>query len=296
MTGFGQSAGETEPGEEGGLWLWTCELKSVNARGLDIRWRAPGVLHWLEPVVRRMIARRVSRGSVSATITARREWNAPGANIDRPLLAALLDLHESLAREGRATAPPRLDALLAVKGVIRSPDSSGEEMDDRERTAITGGVERALEALCETRREEGERLEPVLARSLDAMAALVAKVDQCADHQVGLLRERVRQRTAELLDSLPQLGEERLAQEVALLASRADVREEIDRLRAHVASCRALLGDSDPVGRRLDFLCQELNREINTICSKSVDLTLTQLGLDLKSETERLREQVQNLE
>ena len=293
MTGYARTDGLAGPG---GRWHWAWELKSVNARGLDIRCRIPGGPPALEPEARRMVAARLGRGSVTATLTLRQDRDDAGVTVNRPLLRDLVALHAALADEGMRVAVPRLDALLQVDGVLQRPLPGEAAVGEAALAVVLDGLERALDQLCEMRRNEGARLAAVLADALDTLSNLVDRAGQQALDQVPSLRDRVRRQTGELLDAVPALDEERLAQEVALLAGKADVREETDRLRAHVAACGALLDSGGPIGRRLDFLCQELNREINTICSKSVDLELTRLGLELKAETERFREQVQNVE
>ncbi len=243
-----------------------------------------------------MVAARLSRGSVTAILTLRHDREAAAIRINHPLLRELLSLHEALARDGVRVEVPRLDTLLQVDGVLERPEARGIAVEEEALEEILAGLDRSLDGLCEMRRHEGERLGEVLSDGLATLASLVERAGQEAQEQVPLLRHRVRRQTDELLGTVPALDEERLAQEVALLAAKADVREETDRLHAHVAACGTLLEQGGPVGRRLDFLCQEINREINTICSKSADLALTRLGLELKAETERFREQVQNVE
>ena len=293
MTGYARTDGLAGPGQS---WHWAWELKSVNSRGLDIRCRIPAGPAALEPEARRMVAARLARGSVTAILTLRHDREAATVRINQPLLRDLLALHEALARDGMRVEAARLDALLQVNGVLERPEPADIAVDEAALEQILAGLDRALDGLCEMRRHEGARLGEVLADGLATLAALVERAGRQAQEQAPLLRDRVRRQTDELLGTVPALDEERLAQEVALLATKADVREETDRLQAHVAACGTLLEQGGPIGRRLDFLCQELNREINTVCSKSADLALTRLGLELKAETERFREQVQNLE
>ncbi len=195
------------------------------------------------------------------------------------------------------TVPPSLDGLLGIKGVIET-DEGPEGEDDRERrnAAMLAGWEDALSRLASVRLAEGARLEPALAARLAEITALVTEAEASAATQPASLRARMKAQIAELLQAVPALSEDRLAQEAALIAAKADVREELDRLEAHIGAARALLAEGDAIGRRVDFLCQEFNREANTLCSKSTDIGLTRVGLALKAAIEQLREQVQNIE
>ncbi len=193
--------------------------------------------------------------------------------------------------------PPRLDGLLAIPGVVvNAEEADSPEQRETRLAALKADLERTLEALVEARRLEGARLAAVIGDHLDGIEALVEAAAGCAAVQPERLRERLRTQVEELLEAAPALPEERLAQEAALLIAKADVREELDRLVAHLEAARELVGQGGPVGRRLDFLCQEFNREANTLCSKSPDVELTRIGLDMKNAIDQLREQVQNIE
>jgi uncharacterized protein (TIGR00255 family) len=198
--------------------------------------------------------------------------------------------------QGRA-APPRADGLLALRGVLEGGEESEDEaLRERRQRALLANWEKALEALVAMRRAEGARLIPILEARLAEIARLVAAAEQSAAAQPEAIKLRLGEMVAALLDASPALPPERLAQEAALLVAKADIREEIDRLSAHVVAAQELLAGGGAIGRRLDFLCQEFNREANTLCSKSADVALTRIGLDLKAVIEQLREQVQNLE
>ncbi|MEI6985598.1 MAG: YicC/YloC family endoribonuclease [Rhodospirillaceae bacterium] len=296
MTGFARTEGQ----EDG--CSWTVEVKSVNGRNLDIRCRLPTGMESLEGIARTEIARRFKRGSLNVTLALTRTVSAGQFRINRPLLDQLLELSRELAGElcrepGETGASlPRLDALLAVRGVVEPIDDSEIANRDRLLSLLTADMIVTLDRLFVARAEEGTRLGDILAQQLEEISGLVVTATACAATQPAFLRERLRTQLATLLDALPSLSEERLAHEAALLVARGDIREELDRLRAHIAAARELFAAGEAVGRRLDFLCQEFNREANTLCSKSSDIELTRTGLALKAAIEQLREQVQNIE
>ena len=290
MTGFARAEGHAE----GLSWVW--EAKSVNAKALDMRFRLPPGFDALELPLRASIAQRLKRGNVTAALSLSRTGAGGAVRLNRETLAAVLAIAREVAAEV-ATQPPRLDGLLAIKGVIETGDE-GEDEQARERRdgALLKSWEEVLRRLSEVRGAEGGRLAAVLEARLGEIADLIAAAEASAAAQPETLRAQLKAQVAALLEAAPALPEERLAQEAALLIAKADVREELDRLVAHVAAARALLEEGGAVGRRFDFLCQELNREANTLCSKSADLALTRIGLALKAAIEQLREQVQNIE
>jgi uncharacterized protein (TIGR00255 family) len=290
MTGFARAEGHAE----GLSWVW--EAKSVNAKALDMRFRLPPGFDALELPLRASIAQRLKRGNVTAALQLSRVANGGAVRLNREALAAVLAIAREVAAE-IDTQPPRLDGLLAIKGVIESgEDGEDEAARDRRDAALLKSWEEALRRLADVRGAEGGRLATVLAARLGEIAELVAAAESSAAAQPETLRAQLKAQMKELLETAPSLPEERLAQEAALLIAKADVREELDRLVAHIAAARALLDEGGAVGRRFDFLCQELNREANTLCSKSADLELTRIGLALKAAIEQLREQVQNIE
>jgi uncharacterized protein (TIGR00255 family) len=289
MTGFARVEGAVA-GQS-----WAIEIKSVNGKGLDVRCRAPVGFDAVEATVRTLAAQRLKRGSVTVGVTVSRDGATGQIRINRPLLDEVLALAREI--EAAGAAPPRIDALLAVRGVI----DAGEEVPGREQraaveAALAAAAGAALERLAAVRIAEGAQLAALLAGHVETSEALAGQAAAAAATQPETLRARLKAQVADILGQVPSLPPERVAQEVALLVARGDVREEIDRLRAHVEGARALLGEGGAVGRRLDFLCQEFNREANTLCSKSTDVALTRIGLDLKAAIEQLREQVQNVE
>jgi len=288
MTGFARTEGD----ELGISWVW--EIKSVNGKSLDLRFRLVPGFDALEPRFRAMLAQRFRRGNFSAVLAITR--TAPAAvRINRNALGQLVSLMNELAGEIDA-APPRLDGLLALRGVVETIEDDEEAMIERRRSVVLGSWQTALDRLAAARAAEGARLELLLCGQLEEMAALVGAAEACAAAQPEAIRERLRTILASLADLVPGLPEERVAQEMALLVARSDVREELERLGAHVEQAKDLLKQGEAVGRRLDFLCQELNREANTLCSKSADIELTRIGLSLKAVVEQFREQVQNIE
>jgi uncharacterized protein (TIGR00255 family) len=289
MTGFARAEGA-----EGGLsWRW--EAKSVNGRGLDVRLRLPPGLDRLEPGVRERVAARFSRGSFNIALAT--ATSGPGRRhaVNRQALGAVLALVAELS-QGAKLAPPQADGVLRVPGVLEAAEAeeTDEERQRRDR-GMMASLDEALIALAATRAAEGERLEPTLIGHLDRIGTLAADARVLAATQPQALKEKLSRQIAEIAGGAG-VSPERIAQEVALLAGKADVREELDRLTAHVSQGRDLLAAKEPVGRRLDFLSQELNREANTLCSKSSDLALTRIGLELKAGIEQFREQVQNIE
>ncbi|MCS6892082.1 MAG: YicC/YloC family endoribonuclease [Rhodovarius sp.] len=290
MTGFGR-AGGTLP--DGTPFLW--EVKSVNARGLELRLRLPPGWDALEGPLREAAARRLRRGSLQAVLILRRERRAE-PRLDPAMLERMLALALEVAARIPGGAPPRAEALLALPGVLRSevPEPDPEEQA-AEQAALIAGFEEALSGLIEARAGEGARLSVILSGLLDEMAALLAEAERAAAAQPAEQRARLLDSLAQLLEP-GRIPQERLAQEVALLVSRCDVREELDRLDAHIAAARGLLAEGAGAGRKLDFLVQELVREANTLCSKSASIALTRIGLALKHAIERFREQAANVE
>jgi uncharacterized protein (TIGR00255 family) len=288
MTGFARTEGEAD----GISWAW--ELKSVNSRSLDLRLRLPPGFDALEPALRASLARLCRRGSISASLAVTRTAPPP-IRINREMLAQLIALARDMATQIEAP-PPRLDGLIGLRGVVETVEDEAEAVVEARRAAVRDGWELALRRLVAARAEEGARLFAVLETQRAELAALVETAAGCAAAQGPAIRARLAALLAELSGLAPAIPEERVAQELAILVTRADVREELDRLRAHIAQAGALLENGGAVGRQLDFLCQELNREANTLCSKSALLELTRVGLALKAAIEQFREQVQNLE
>lgn len=288
MTGFARSQGQDD------RYGWSWELKTVNNRGFDLRVRLGSGNDQLEQAVRKIAADRVKRGSMSISLTAKRHAGAGAVKINRDLLAQFLSVVGELDTNNRVD-PPRFDGLLSLPGMVEPADEDESAVEARH-AAMMADYAEAIDALVANRREEGARLADVLADLLDTIESLSNDASATAAAQPEALRAKFLQQVEEFASNAQNLSEERLAQEVALLAVKADVREELDRLRGHIAAARDLLAEDGPIGRKLDFLCQEFNREANTVCSKSSDLELTRIGLALKSAVDQMREQVQNIE
>ncbi len=290
MTGFARTEGLSE----GLSWAW--EVKSVNSKALDLRFRLPTGFEALELPLRASLAERLKRGALTIGLSVTRSGPGRGVRVNREALAEIMALARELAAETGA-APPRVDGLLALPGVLESEAESADEgLRERRQAALLAGWEKALDGLVAMRRAEGGRILAILEVRLDEITSLVAAAEHHAATQPEALKQRLRELVAALLEASAGLPEERLAQEAALLVAKADIREELDRLSGHIVAAREVLAEGGAVGRRLDFLCQELNREANTLCAKSADRALTRIGLDLKSAIEQLREQVQNIE
>lgn len=290
MTGFAR----VEGGDDALQWTW--EARSVNGRGLDVRCRLPAGMESLDLKARKEISGRLRRGNVNLTLSTSRTSARSEYSVNRELLEALLQLAGEYA-DRKGIEPARLDGLLAFRGVLEPVEQQDSEEDvARREAAMMADLQSLVGKLAEVRAEEGRRLLEVLCGQLDEMRSLRDRAAGSIAAQPDALRARLRAVVEELLETSSALSADRLAQEAALLAAKADIREELDRLAAHIEAARELLEEGGAIGRRLDFLCQELNREANTLCSKSSDVELTRLGLDLKVVVEQFREQVQNVE
>ena len=289
MTGFARAEGAAGP------WSWAVEARSVNGRNLEARYRGPNGFDSLERVVREAAQARFQRGQINIGLQAKRADAAGAVRISAEALDRYLRLSQELVEAGRA-APPAADGLLALRGVIEAAD---EDEDPEARAAVEAAMaetlKAALDGLKASRLTEGAALTPVLTGLVDRIEALVAEAEKEATAQTTAIRERFTRRLAELVGDTAAL-EERIVQEAAVLAVKADVREELDRLTSHVAAARDLIAAGGAAGRKLDFLLQEFMREANTLCSKSATTALTATGLDLKAVIEQLREQIQNVE
>ncbi len=290
MTGFARGHGVA------GTYAWSWEIKSVNSKGLDLKLRLPPGWDAIEAPARTRTAEALARGAVFGNLIVKREGVAPVARVNEPVLTALLTTLKEFAGKV-AVAPPTLDGILALKGVIEVTEA--EENEDERRAAeaaVIAGFAQALIDLKQMRRHEGEALGRVLAARLAEIATLTARAEAAPGRKPEAIKARLAEQVATLLDASTRFDPERLHQEAVMLASKADIREELDRLTAHVAQVRKLLAEGGPIGRKLDFLAQEFNRESNTLCAKASDVELTNIGLELKSVVEQFREQVQNLE
>ncbi|TNE41103.1 MAG: YicC family protein [Alphaproteobacteria bacterium] len=290
MTGFAREEGTWKDDH----WAW--ELRSVNSKNLDIRARMPGAFEGLEADLRAMISKVIKRGSLQVGLHFHRGETATEISINRQAVNRLLTAMEDLRGEIEA-APVALEGLLGLKGVIdtKEIEEPGEEKEAR-LSELKASFARALEKLKDSRDREGAKLEPLLMEQVARIEVLSAEARQIAQTVPATLQAKLHKQLDELLSEASSVSEDRLAQEIAFLVTKSDIREEIDRLDAHCATARELLTSSQPVGRKLDFLTQEFNRESNTLCSKSPDVELTRIGLELKTVVDQFREQVQNIE
>lgn len=293
MTGFARMAGEQGP------WQWAWEVKSVNARALDVRFRTPPGHDRIEMAGREAVSKSFKRGSFNLSLSVQRN---DGGLSERPMQinkTLLNQLVEEASRYGGRVAnePPRIETLMTVRGVVEPIETPEDEAHVAERmNLILASLQQALTALAAARREEGARLKDVLKGFLDDLAGLRKDAAAADAMRPEKIVERLKTQIAELLADTKGLSEERLHQEVALMVAKGDIREELDRLDAHIASAQELLDAGGAIGRRLDFVCQEMTREANTLCSKSGDIDLTRVGLAIKAKIEQFREQVQNVE
>jgi uncharacterized protein (TIGR00255 family) len=290
MTGFARGHGVS------GAYAWAWEIKSVNAKGLDLRLRLPPGWDAVEVPARKRVAEELSRGTVYANLTVERKGLASTVKVNEQVLAAVLAMLKGLTGKVNA-APATLDGILGLKGVmeVTEEDESPEARSAAE-AAILAGFDKALTDLIATRREEGSALARVLEARLGEIASLAARAEKAPGRTPEAVKARLAEQVAALLSASQRFDSDRLHQEAIMLAAKADIREELDRLAAHVAQAKKLIAEGGAVGRRLDFLAQELNRESNTLTAKSNDVELTNIGLSLKTVVEQFREQVQNLE
>lgn len=290
MTGFSRLDGSAQ----GQRWTW--ELRSVNGKGLDVRLRLPPGLDRLEIAARDRLGKRMARGNVQASLNVAREGSVTRLRVNEEVLSAVLDAMSQVASRIDA-AVPTLDGILSFKGVLEV-----SEVEDDEATraafdaAVLAGLDVAVAGLLEARAREGAAIGAVLLGHVDEIERLTLAAEANPARRPEAIRARLAEQVEALLGAVPALDPQRLAQEAVLIATRADIREELDRLKTHVVEARRLLTGGGAVGRRLDFLAQEFNRETNTLCSKSNDRDLTGIGLDLKAVVDQLREQIQNIE
>jgi uncharacterized protein (TIGR00255 family) len=290
MTGFARSQGASGP------YAWGWEIKSVNGKGLDLRFRLPAGWDAVEVAARKRATEALARGTVYCNLSVTRQGVAPAVKINEPVLNAVIATLDQLTSKIDAAAPS-LDGILALKGVMEVTEQDESEAERRAAEgAVAAGFEAALADLLAMWRHEGDALDKLLTARLDEIGTLAARAEAAPGRKPEAIKARLAEQVAALIEAAPRFDSDRLYQEAVMLASRADIREELDRLAAHVAQAQKLLRDGGPAGRRLDFLAQELNRESNTLTAKANDVELTNIGLELKSVVEQFREQVQNLE
>lgn len=290
MTGFARTNGAHGP------WRWHWEVRSVNARGLDVRVRIPEGFESLEQPTRMLAAERFTRGSLNATLTVDASQTRGAVRVNEEALGQVLSILQTLERSVRAD-PPRLDGILGLRGVLEVQQQalSEAEVADRD-AAILNSLTQALDGLLEARSNEGSRLLGFLTTQVSALSGLREQAATLVLSQPDQFQARLKAALSQLDGAQAGVSQDRIAQEVAMLLVKADVREELDRLKAHLAQATELLSARGAQGRRLDFLAQELNREANTLCSKSSDIQLTRIGLEMKATIDQFREQVQNVE
>ena len=290
MTGYARAEGRD------GTVSWVWEAKSVNGRGLELRLRLPSGHDALDAAARELAAKHLKRGNVQLGLSVVQASDTQAPRINQPFLEQILDLCTGLQTRYPTVAAPSWDGLLALKGVIETGAEEQEALPPHRLAAMRADLDAVLQSLASMRQVEGKRIAAVLSAQMDNVADLAKRAEGLAALRPEAQRERLRTQVAAVLDGAAGLSEDRLTTEVALLAVKADVREELDRLDAHVAAARDLIAAGGAVGRKLDFLSQEFNREANTLCSKAQDVELTRLGLDLKVVIDQFREQVQNIE
>lgn len=290
MTGFAREAGVT------GAYQWAWELKTVNGRGLEVRVRTPSGLDAMGEEARGQILKALTRGQGQLNLSLSKASSAPKLRVNQDVLQSLLSALGGLSLPENVK-PASLDGLLAVRGVVELDDDADDPGQNEELAAVLrAGVGALIDAIQAARLKEGQALSAVLGQQLDLISRLVDEAEASPARQPEAIRARLEAQIAELFEGKHALDAARLHQEAVLIAARADIREELDRLRAHVDAARGLLQEGGPVGRRLDFLAQEFGREANTLCAKANDVSLSRIGLELKAVIEQFREQVQNVE
>jgi uncharacterized protein (TIGR00255 family) len=290
MTGFARSHGASGP------YAFEWELKSVNAKGFDLRLRLPPGWDELELFAKKRAGEVLSRGTVYANLNVRRSIPVSTVRINEEVLASIVKVAGVLAGKIDAVAPS-IDGLLAIKGVIEVVEpETNEEEDSAAKAAAGAAFDQALLDLVEMRQREGATLGQILSQRMDEIERLAKKAEAAPGRKAEAIRARLAELVTALLEASDRFDPDRLNQEALLIAVKADIREELDRIASHISQAREMIAKGGPIGRRLDFLAQEFNREVNTCCSKSNDLELTNTGLAMKNVVEQFREQVQNLE
>jgi uncharacterized protein (TIGR00255 family) len=290
MTGFARSQGASGP------YTFEWELKSVNAKGFDLRLRLPPGWDEIEAAAKKRAGELLSRGTVYANLNVKRANAASVVRINEDVLSSIVKVAGELAGRIDAVAPS-IDGLLGIKGVIEVVEPESNEVEDKAaKAAAAAAFEQALAELVRMRQREGETLGNILNQRMDEIERLAKKAEAAPGRRPEAIRARLAEQVAVLLEASERFDSDRLNQEALMIATKADIREELDRIASHISQAREMIGKGGPVGRRLDFLAQEFNREVNTCCSKSNDLELTNTGLEMKNVVEQFREQVQNLE
>ena len=290
MTGFARADGVH------GEMSWHWEARSVNGRNLDIRLRLPAGFDALEIKARSLAQEKLARGNCTISLWVKRETGQMEIRLNEAALRQAQIVAEH-ARDLTGLKRARLDTLLGMRGVVETVEAEESEEAQASLTrALLAGLVEALDQLVSARAAEGDKLQAVIEKQLSAIAKLIERAATATGRQPEAIKSRIAEQIARLVEPGSNLDPERLHQEALLLAARADIQEELDRLRAHVAAATELIGSDQPVGRKFEFLAQEFNREANTICSKAVDVEISRTGIELKTVIDQLREQVQNIE
>lgn len=290
MTGFARSHGTSGP------YAFEWELKSVNAKGFDLRMRLPPGWDEIETLARKRATELLSRGTVYANLTVKRGNALSTVRVNEDVLNSILRIAADLAGKIDAVAPS-VDGLMAIKGVIEVVEPEADEAEEKAaKIAVASAFEEALAALVAMRQREGATLGEILTQRMHEIETLANKAEAAPGRKPEAIRARLAEQIAALLEASDRFDSDRLNQEALMMAAKADIREELDRIASHISQAREMIGKGGAVGRRLDFLAQEFNREVNTCCSKSNDIELTNTGLEMKNVVEQFREQVQNLE
>lgn len=290
MTGFAQSSGE----KAGLHWQW--EIKSVNGKALDIRCRLPSGFEALEAIARTTLSQHIKRGNLQVTLTTSGATTFESVVVNEAVLEQVVSIAEKL-RDRIGGMPLSSEALLSLRGVLEVVQPTQNENEIEARLAdVSDSLASAAVALNRSRREEGARLSAVIGAQLEKIEGLTVAARDCPARSIEAIKLRLKEQVARLLDTGASFDADRLHQEAIVVATRADIQEELDRLFAHIEAARALISSPEPAGRKFDFLAQEFNREANTVCSKAMDKTLTAIGLELKTTIDQMREQVQNIE
>lgn len=292
MTGFAAGQGSAHP------FTWSWEIRGVNAKGLDLRVRVPDWIEGLEAELRKQAGARLIRGNVTIGLRLARDEATGGQRLNttqmKTVLTAMSEIeHEAMAR-GVSIGPSTAAEIVALRGMLEQDEDLADTA--RLRAEILQDFQQVMTAFCDMRAAEGAALLTVLQGHIDEIERLVTQAETAAEARKPKARAAMKAALAAVLDTADGVDEGRLTQELALIAIKSDITEEINRLRAHVKASRELVSKQGSVGRKLDFLMQEFNREANTLCSKSGDSALTAVGLDLKAVIDQMREQVQNVE
>ncbi len=290
MTGFARIAGSWQD------YHWTWEIKSVNGRNLDVRCRTPQGLDAVEQMARKALKDNIARGSVNINLQMSRDTDSSAFKVNQDMLDTLVEVATTTAMKNHLPQPG-LDALMAVRDVIQYVEAEEDDATIKARDhALMTSFAETIAAFRASRDTEGAAMQEVITGLVDEIKRLVKQADKLAQGLPDLIKKRYMDKVTALLDDTSGIDPDRIAQEVVLLATKADIREEIDRLYAHIEAARAHINTNGQIGRKLDFLTQEFNREANTLCSKAADIRLTDIGLSLKTTIDQFREQVQNIE